>query len=191
MWQKPNQILVPDPYQDPQFPLPEAHLRPSAASSSQRQVHASLTNNGFSSLHECLHLFCSYLLDLKDTEPALHLCKRIAETNGWRTVVETHGDGEDALRLLKLRDWDAAFIDNDLSTFSGTTCLVRFRDWEKLVRANQQKDIYIMSDTYSTVALPTGFDGVLMKPLDPTQLLHILGTASFKLKHTAICVSKT
>lgn len=136
-------------------------------------------------------MFCSHLLGLKDTEPALHLCKRIAEKNGRRTVVDSHGDGEDALRLLKLRNWDAAFIDNDLSTFSGTNCLVRFRDWEKLVRANQQKNIYIMSDTYSTVALPTGFDGVLMKPLDPTQLLHILGTASFKLKHTAIYVSKT
>ena len=130
-------------------------------------------------------MFCSHLLGLKDTEPALHLCKRIAEKNGWRTVVETHGDGEDALRLLKLRNWDAAFIDNDLSILSGTNCVVRFRDWETRVRASQQKNIYIMSDIDSTVTLPTGFAGVLMKPLDPIQLIHILGTAYFKFKHTS------
>lgn len=36
-----------------------------------------------------------------------HFLQRLAEKNGWRTVVK-HGGGEDALRLLKLRKWDAA-----------------------------------------------------------------------------------
>lgn len=71
------------------------------------------------------------LIVAKETEPALQYIKRIAEKNGWRVVVEAHGDGEDALRLLKLRKWDAVFIDNDLAKLSGTNCLVRFREWEK------------------------------------------------------------
>ena len=107
----------------------------------------------------------SCLIVTKGTEPALKSIKCIVEKNGWRAVVDSNGDGEDALRLLKLRNWDAVFIDNDLSVLSGTNCLVRFRDWEKHSRSSsvQQKNVFIISDTFSAVTLPSGFDGVLMK----------------------------
>jgi DNA-binding response OmpR family regulator len=122
-------------------------------------------------------------LDPKESEPALYVCKRVAEKNGWRVVVDTHGDGESALRLLKLRNWDAAFIDNDLTKLSGTNCLLEFRDWESRVRTVKQRNIYIMSNTQSAV---TGFDGVLMKPLNPLELVNVFESASFKINHVTI-----
>lgn len=129
----------------------------------------------------------SCLIVAKETDPALQLLQRIVEKNGWRAVVVKHGDGEDALRLLKLRKWDTVFIDNDLPVFSGTNCLVRFRDWEKRSRSRavQQKNIFIMSDTFSPAALPSGFDGVLIKPVDLAQVLQILESASFKFNRSS------
>ena len=45
----------------------------------------------------------SCLIVTKETDPSLQSLQRIVEKNGWRAVVVKHGDGEDALRLLKLR----------------------------------------------------------------------------------------
>ncbi|KAL9182304.1 hypothetical protein ACHAXT_012956 [Thalassiosira profunda] len=116
----------------------------------------------------------SALLAVED-QPTLHSLQRIVEKYGWRAVVVSNG--EDALRLLKLRKWDAAIIDNDLPVFSGTNCLIRFRDWETHSRAVRQKNIFILSDSYSPTSAPSGFDGALGKPLEPKQILSTLEAA--------------
>lgn len=110
-----------------------------------------------------------------------HSIQRIVEKNGWRAVAK-HGSGEDALRLLKLRNWDVAFIDDDLPVMSGTNCLVRFRDWERRTRAGRvrQMNIFVISDSVHSVS--DCFDGVLAKPVDPSRVLQILEDASGKFK---------
>ena len=120
----------------------------------------------------------SCLIVIQESEPTLQALQRIIQRNGWRAVTVKHGDGEDALRLLKLRNWDLVVIDNDLPIVSGTNCLVRFRDWEKRSRSVQQKNIFILSDTLTHHNLPTGFDGVLLKPVEPARLLQILDAAA-------------
>lgn len=152
-----------------------------ASKSGSKSLQGSSVSSGTFATQCCL-------IVAEEAEPALLLTKHIAEKSGWRVVVETHGDGESALRLLKMRNWDAAFIDNDLSKFSGTICLVRFREWEQRVRSVQQRNIFIMSDTCSGITLPTGFDGVLMKPLNPNQLVNIFEASSFKFNGHVIDV---
>ena len=148
-------------------------------SRSSRSSMSSTTRSTFEK-HTCL-------IVTKETDPALHNLVRIVEKTGWRAVVAKHGDGEDALRLLKMRNWDMVFVDNDLPIFSGTNCLVRFRDWEKRTYSRRkQGNIYIISDSYSSVTLPSGFDGVLMKPVDPAQVLQILECASFNFNRSTI-----
>jgi hypothetical protein len=36
-------------------------------------------------------------------------------------------DGEDALRLLKIRNWDAVMFDEEMSQLNGARCVGRFR----------------------------------------------------------------
>lgn len=49
------------------------------------------------------------LIVTKDKDPSLYVLQGIVEKNGWRAVVK-HGNGDDALRLLKLKSWDAGKI---------------------------------------------------------------------------------
>ncbi|KAL7540671.1 hypothetical protein ACHAXR_010289 [Thalassiosira sp. AJA248-18] len=146
----------------------------------------------------------SCLIVTKESDPNQRPIQLIVEKHGWRAVV-VNGGGEDALRLLKLRNWDTVrlqalvcscsllshafsttimiesnvFIDNDLPIFSGTNCLIRFRDWEKRSRSVKQKNVFIISDTcVGRHSIPSGFNGVLSKPVEPAQVLQILETAS-------------
>merc|ERR1712071_200316 len=107
-------------------------------------------------------------------EPDLHALKRIVEKAGWRVAVVNNGG--DALRLLKMKNWDAVFIDHDLPVFTGSSALVRFRQWEERSRVVQQKNIYTISDTFASA--PAGSDGVLSKPLDLQLVLQVIHAAS-------------
>lgn len=100
---------------------------------------------------------------------------------GWKVVV-VH-DGQDALRLLQMRNWDAVLIDDDLPSYPGTACVGRFREWEHENRVNQQKNIFLVSDLdipspfdrNAIVQPPNGCDHVLRKPVvwsDLKRLLH-------------------
>mmetsp|Transcript_47018 Transcript_47018/g.98604 ORF Transcript_47018/g.98604 Transcript_47018/m.98604 type:complete len:1018 (-) Transcript_47018:48-3101(-) len=119
----------------------------------------------------------SCLIVAREMDSTMHTLQRIVEKNGWRAVVK-QGSGDDAFRLLKLRKWDTVFIDSNLPIMSGTNCLARFREWEKRSSTMQQKNIFIISDVYSHDTLPSEFDGVLRMPLDPSQVLHIIDSAS-------------
>lgn len=105
----------------------------------------------------------------------VHSIQRFVELNGWKTVVVT--SGEDALRLLKMRNWGLVIIDNDLPFYSGVNCIAQFRDWEKHSCIAKQKNIMIMSDCYNPLTLPAGFDGALKKPFDSSQVLNALERA--------------
>jgi DNA-binding response OmpR family regulator len=105
-------------------------------------------------------------------DDSVHSLQRLVELNGWKTVVVS--SGEDALRLLKMKNWGFVIIDNDLPFFSGMNCIARFRDWENHSCIVKQKNIYILSDCYNPLSLPSGFDGVLRKPFDPSQVASAL-----------------
>lgn len=102
--------------------------------------------------------------------------RQIAEKSGWK-VLAVKG-GEDAIRLLKMRNWGIVFIDNDLPLFSGSSCIVRFRDWERRSRVVRQKNIFLIAETHDPNALQSGVDGTLGKPVDPIHLHRLLEKAS-------------
>lgn len=104
------------------------------------------------------------------------LLGQIAEISGWKVVVVK--TGTDALRLLKMRNWGIVFIDNELPLFSGSSCIIHFRDWEKRSRVVRQKNIFLLSESVSPNALQSGVDGTLVKPVDPIHVREILAAAS-------------
>jgi CheY-like chemotaxis protein len=107
------------------------------------------------------------------------------ENNGWETAVAN--DGQEALRLLQTRNWDAICMDDDLPILAGTPCMTKFRAWEAEHRVNRQRmallicsshDVKIpppLDDDKTSIVLPPhGFDGVLGKPVQWNELNHLL-----------------
>lgn len=79
-------------------------------------------------------------------------------------------DSDSALRLLKMRNWDAVLVDDDLGC---SRCISIFREWEKTHRVNRQRNVVLLSANYVSPAdagtsfqVPTGFNGALAKPLE-------------------------
>ena len=107
---------------------------------------------------------------------------------GWQAVFVN--DGEDALRLLKMRNWDAVLLDEELSRLNGARCLARFREWEKDNRVARQNHMYLMSTSCvplpggatTTSAFPTGFDGAIGKPVLIGDLKKVLDLAASEMK---------
>lgn len=94
------------------------------------------------------------------------------EKIGWKIVIAN--DGQDALRLLQIRNWDAILIDDDIPLLAGTPCMEKFRSWEAENRVNRQRRAFLICsnveipspfDKCSIVQPPHGFDGVLGKPV--------------------------
>lgn len=107
-----------------------------------------------------------------DTASALsNLADKISQQKSWKAVAV--GDGEAALRLLQMRNWDAVLLDDELTGLTSNQCISRFREWEMNNRVNRQKNILQISssfiptkmETSSSVQLPAGFDGALGKPI--------------------------
>ena len=117
----------------------------------------------------------SCLVVAKDSDQSIQSIKCIAENLGWRAIT-ANGDGEDVLRLLKLRNWDAVFLSNE-----GADCVQRFRKWESRTRSNIQKHVYMLSDSSQT-SLPQGFDGIISRS-EPSQVRQIFEDV-FKLSNT-------
>jgi len=98
-----------------------------------------------------------------------------AESRGWRASVVT--DGEDALRLLKMRAWHGIFISDSIYPLTGASCVARFREWEGMNRVSRQNNIYLLGENHNASAnciLPHGFDGVFGKPINPQLFLDLL-----------------
>jgi CheY-like chemotaxis protein len=102
------------------------------------------------------------------------------ESNGWKVIV-IH-DGNDALRLLQMRNWDAVLIDDDLPVLAGTPCVTKFREWEQNNRVNKQKNVCLVcdgdipspDDKASIIQPPAGIDGVLGNPVQWKDLNYII-----------------
>ncbi|KAL3920555.1 MAG: hypothetical protein SGILL_003202, partial [Bacillariaceae sp.] len=99
------------------------------------------------------------------------VAEHVAEKNGWKLVV-VH-NGESALRLLQMRNWDAVLIDDGLLGLTSCMVMEHFREWESKNRVNRQKNVYQVNSSFipshlamsSMVQLPSGFDGALGKPV--------------------------
>lgn len=110
---------------------------------------------------------------VEDTKSIAKAMMRCIERNGWKCV--TVGDGEQALNLMKMRNWDCVFMDDELPVMHGTTCITHFREWEKQNRVARQNNIYICSaNVIGSSSPPCGFDGVFSKPFKPSNLNNVL-----------------
>lgn len=112
------------------------------------------------------------------------------EAHGWKVVV-VH-DGKDAFRLLKMRNWDVVLIDDCLPIISGAKCISKFRLWEEQNRVNKQRNVIMACDVdipspfdkSSYVQPPSGFDGVIHKPISWNELEALLRKSSKNCHHT-------
>jgi len=108
---------------------------------------------------------------------------RVIEKSGFRvSVVE---NGEDALRLLKMRQWNVVFLDDCMPLLTGSRCVLKFREWEATNRVSRANNIYLMSgnyavkkDTTGVTMFPRGFNGAIGKPLQLKHLGSILEKAA-------------
>ena len=102
------------------------------------------------------------------------------ERDGWKVVVVN--DGNEALRLLKMRNWDAVLIEDELPLMVGAACMENFREWEEENRVNRQRNTFLVcsetvpapTDASAIVQPPTGFDYVLNRPLVWADLDYLL-----------------
>lgn len=102
------------------------------------------------------------------------------ERDGWKVVVVN--DGNEALRLLKMRNWDCVLIEDDLPLLPGSACIETFREWEEENRVNRQRNTFLVcseivpapADTSAIVQPPTGFDNVINRPLVWNDLDYLL-----------------
>ena len=112
---------------------------------------------------------------------------QIVEARHWNPVVVS--DGEDALRLLKMRNWHAVFLDEEMPRLDGIRCIARFREWESENRVARQNNIFLVSESFVpnpsdgsvSATYPTGFDGALGKPILPADLVKLLNVAAMRI----------
>jgi CheY-like chemotaxis protein len=117
------------------------------------------------------------------------IAKKVAEEVGWKSTV-VH-NGESALRLLKMRNWDAVLLDDELPGITSIKVIEKFREWESKNRVNRQKNVFQVNSSFipsglklesslstSSVQLPSGFDGALGKPLSSKILKDFLSNSA-------------
>jgi CheY-like chemotaxis protein len=125
--------------------------------------------------------FCLIAVEKRTLE--VEAVERAAQEKGWKSV--TVDNGEDALKLMKLRNWDAILLDEDLPIVASAQCVSRFREWEERNRVNRQRNIVLLSASCvslvvglkSMVQLPTGFDCALGKPIRTNEFECIMTQA--------------
>jgi hypothetical protein len=86
---------------------------------------------------------------------------------------------------LKMRNWDAVLLEDDLPEMDGAACIEAFREWEEEHRVNRQCNTFLVcsegipapSDVSAIVQSPTGFDSVLARPLVYTDMEYLLNVS--------------
>ena len=117
-----------------------------------------------------------------DSVQNLNAISRCVEARGYRVC--TVSNGEDTLRLLKMRKWDVVIIDEKMPLMAGTSCVVCFREWESRNRVERQSNVYLLSRYYvpneqgGHNMYPPGFDGALGKPVNLRHLYDVLDGAA-------------
>mmetsp|Transcript_27952 Transcript_27952/g.41280 ORF Transcript_27952/g.41280 Transcript_27952/m.41280 type:complete len:920 (+) Transcript_27952:162-2921(+) len=122
--------------------------------------------------------------------PSNSVMKEAVENLGWCAVQVF--DGEDALRLLKMRNWDAVFMENEIERLSGTGCIARFRQWEEENRVARQNNIFLLSTDFVpsptesvSAVYPAGFNGALGKPILMKDLKKLLQCVANNIEESA------
>eukprot|EP00934_Nitzschia_sp_Nitz4_P008397 Nitzschia sp. Nitz4//scaffold1_size375055//355515//362632//NITZ4_000342-RA/size375055-processed-gene-0.397-mRNA-1//1//CDS//3329541243//8387//frame0 len=106
------------------------------------------------------------------------LAELASERIGWKIV--SVQDPDSGLGLLKMRNWDAVLVDDELGC---SRCITIFREWEKAHRVNRQRNVLLMSANFApqhtgaSFHVPTGFDGALGKPIELDALTKFLTEA--------------
>lgn len=113
---------------------------------------------------------------------------RCMEELGWKAKIVQ--DGESAFRVLKLRNWGAVVVDDELPILSGIECISRFRDWESKNRVNRQNKIFLVCTrgipainndlSTSVVQVPNNFDGVLNSPVSLDRFKELINKIESK-----------
>jgi CheY-like chemotaxis protein len=114
--------------------------------------------------------------------------QKVLESTGW-SVVAVH-EGKDAVRLLQMRNWDAVLIADDIPGLAATKCIAAFREWEEKNRVNEQRRVFLVCDSdipgpfdsSSLVQPPSGFNGVLSKPIVWKELDFLVKKRSNNMK---------
>jgi CheY-like chemotaxis protein len=153
---------------EPVVPVPSAELKRGAEEIEELESKRRKTVNAGDD-HEPTVPVCLIATDTPTVKSSNVLTN--LEANGWKVIV-IH-DGNDALRLLQMRNWDAVLIDDDLPVLAGTPCVTKFREWEQNNRVNKQKNVCLVcdgdipspDDTASVIQPPAGIDGVLRNPV--------------------------
>jgi CheY-like chemotaxis protein len=111
---------------------------------------------------------------VEDSTSVSKAMSRCMERKGWKCSLAK--DGEEGLRLLKARNWDAVFMDDQLPLLTGVRCISKFREWETINRVARQKNVYLCSaDSEHDCSSPSsGFDGFFVKPFKPAMLGKVL-----------------
>jgi len=110
----------------------------------------------------------------QDSESVSKTMSTAVESMGWKAVIVDNGN--DALIMLKTRNWNCVFIDEELPELIGLRCIERFRDWEKENRVVKQRNVFMICNNYvpppsafdndgSCVMFPNGFDGAISRPI--------------------------
>ena len=114
-----------------------------------------------------------------DSISTCKLMKTAIERHGWRASIANNG--EEALKLLKMRNWDAVFVDDEMPILAGMSCITQFREWEAKNRVVRQDGITLISGNYQAKdhsILPKGLDGAMSKPIDWKKLMEMLDSIS-------------
>jgi CheY-like chemotaxis protein len=135
----------------------------------------------------------------RKTSSAVHVClvgidkakeqtrKAIEEAiskQGWQAAI-VH-DGEEALRMMRMRNWDMVILDEDLPMLQCSECVSKFREWEDKNRICRQRNIALLNasgfsttaGSESSIQLPPGFDLALAKPVRPHEIEYLMLHAS-------------
>jgi len=122
---------------------------------------------------------------VEDTTTVSKAMMRCIELKGWKCSLAK--DGEEGLRLLKTRNWDAVFMDGQLPLLTGMKCISIFREWEKTNRVARQKNVYLCSADYEpNSSTPEGFNGVFGKPFKPAFLGKVLDDCIENVKKASL-----
>jgi len=114
---------------------------------------------------------------VEDSVSVNKVMMRCIERQGWQSYLAN--DGEEGLRLLKTRNWDAVFMDDQLPLLSGSACVKNFREWEAENRVCRQQNLYFCSENCTpNMKPPSGFDGAVGKPFTQSLLASILERAN-------------
>ena len=132
----------------------------------------------------------------EDSTTIARVLIRAIESKGWKAVL-AH-DGLQALELLKQRNWDAVFMDDQMPNMSGTECMEQFRLWERSNRIARQRNVVFMSGNYippldadscQSICSPSYsqqlFDLAVPKPVQLRFLYNVLEISSRGTENTS------